>query len=109
MDARPVRLDVVMARWCPHCYPLSVDQGKILARDLDVPLRLLDIDRPAEETVADELVRLYGDWDPDYLIPQVFLTWSDGRVQHLLTGTPGSVAATHQSWDRVRAHLGHRG
>src|SRR5271169_3288879 len=105
MDARPVRLDLVTAQWCPHCTPLSVEQAKILGRDLDVPVRLLDIDRPEQERIADELVRVHGDWTDDYLIPQAFLEWSDGRVQHLLTGTPGSVEGTRRSWDRVRAHL----
>lgn len=105
MDAKPVRLDLVMARWCPHCNPLSVEQAKIVGRALDVPVRVLDIDRPDEEAIADELVRVHGDWDPDYLIPQVFLTFSDGRVEHLLTGTPGPVEGTRRSWERVRAQL----
>ncbi len=105
MAVRPVRLDLVMAEWCPHCYPLSTEQAKLLAKDLDVPLRVLDIDQREQELVADDLVRRYGDWTEDYLIPQVFLTLDDGRVVHLLTGTPGSVAATGRSWERVRAEL----
>ncbi len=107
MDARPVRIDLVMATWCPHCYPLSSEQAKLASRELGVPVRVLDIDRPEEERLADELVRLYGDWTEDYLVPQVFLEWSDGRVQHLLTGSPSGVADTQRSWERVRARFAH--
>jgi len=105
MDARPVRLDLVMAEWCPHCYPLSTEQAALMGRSLGVPVRVLDIDQRDQELAADDLVRAHGDWTEDYLIPQVFLEWSDGRIEHLLTGTPGSVAATRQSWERIRADV----
>ena len=98
-SAQPVRLDLVFADWCPHSAPLSTEFAPVLARRLGVPLRILDIDDPAEEKIADQLVGLYGDWTEDYLIPQVFLEWSDGRVQHLLTGTHGSLPATRASWE----------
>lgn len=98
---RPTRLDLVYAPWCPHCVPASIGPATALAQQLGVPLRRLDIDRRDEEAVADDLVRQYGDWDPDYLIPQAFLEWSDGRVEHLLTGTPGSVEATRRSWEQL--------
>jgi hypothetical protein len=94
----PQRLTIVLAPWCPHCVPLSVTQGRRLARRLRVPLRLLDIDRPAQEKASDRLVRRYGDDAPDYLIPQVFLEWSDGRVQHLLTGFSEEVPRTARAW-----------
>jgi hypothetical protein len=96
--AAPKRLTIVLAPWCPHCHPLSVTNGRKLARTLRVPLRLLDIDRGAQERAADALVRRYGDWAPDYLIPQVFLEWSDGRVQHLLTGFSEEVPRTARGW-----------
>ena len=94
----PRRLTIVLAPWCPHCVPLSVRHGKRLAARLRVPMRLLDIDKPAQERAADRLVRKYGDAAPDYLIPQVFLEWSDGRVQHLLTGFSEEVARTDRAW-----------
>ncbi|MGP8072065.1 MAG: glutaredoxin family protein [Thermoplasmata archaeon] len=94
----PTRLTIVLAQWCPHCVPLSVTNGRQLARRLEIPLRLLDIDRPTEERAADRLVRRYGDPAPDYLIPQVFLEWSDGRVQHLLTGFSEEVPRTARAW-----------
>jgi hypothetical protein len=94
----PNRLTIVLAPWCPHCVPLSVTQGKKLARRLKVPLRLLDIDRPQQEREADRLVRRWGDPSPDYLIPQVLLEWSDGRVQHLLTGFSEEVPRTARAW-----------
>ncbi|MGD0250802.1 MAG: hypothetical protein ABSB97_07975 [Thermoplasmata archaeon] len=97
--AQPVRLTVVLAQWCPHCVPLSVRKGRQLAQRLGVPFRALDIDRPAQERAADRLVRYHGDASPDYLIPQVFLEWSDGRVQHLLTGFSEQVSRTARAWD----------
>ena len=77
---RAHRLTIVLAKWCPHCVPLSVTNGRRLAKLLGVPLRLLDIDRRSQVKTADRLVRLYGDDSPDYLIPQVFLEWSDGQL-----------------------------
>ena len=101
MSARPVRLDLVLASWCPHCVPTSTDRAPELARRLGVPLRTLDIDRKDEEREADRLVHDFGDWNPDYLIPQLFLEWSDGRVEHLLTGIPGPVSGTTAAWNAV--------
>lgn len=83
--------------------PLSVRKGRLLAKRLGVPFRTLDIDRPAEERAADRLVRGHGDDAPDYLIPQVFLEWSDGAVQHLLTGFSEKVARTSDAWDALLA------
>lgn len=100
---RPQRLILVYAMWCPHCAPLSLDRVRSLGETLGVPVRLLDIDVRAEETVADRLVQVHGDWDPDYLIPQLFLEWTDGSISHVLTGIPGSVAATGRLWDRLLA------
>jgi glutaredoxin len=97
--ATPRRLTVVLAQWCPHCVPLSIRKGRQLAKRLGVPFRTLDIDRRAQLKVADRLVREYGDAAPDYLIPQVFLEWSDGRVQHLLTGFSEQVPRTAKAWD----------
>jgi len=95
---RPERLTVVLAQWCPHCVPLSVKNGRRLAQQLHVPLRILDIDRRAQEKAADRLVRAYGDDAPDYLIPQVFLEWSDGTVDHVLTGFSEQVPRTAHAW-----------
>jgi len=95
---RPRRLTIVLAKWCPHCVPLSVVHGRRLARQLRVPLRILDIDKPREERAADALVRAHGDAVPDYLIPQVFLEWSNGDVRHLLTGFSEQVPRTDRAW-----------
>lgn len=92
------RLTIVLAQWCPHCVPLSVKNGKRLARELGIPLRILDIDRKTQIREADRLVREHGDNAPDYLIPQVFLERSDGSVQHLLTGFSEQVPRTAQAW-----------
>ena len=93
---RPREVTIVLAKWCPHCVPLSVRHGRRLARRLGVPLRLLDIDRRPRE--ADALVRDHGDAAPDYLVPQVFLRWSDGSTQHLLTGFSEAVHRTDRAW-----------
>lgn len=95
---RPSRLTVVLAEWCPHCVPLSERNGRQLAKRLHVPYRRLDIDRAREERLADRIVRRSGDRAPDYLIPQVFLEWSDGRVDHLLTGFSEAVSRTERAW-----------
>jgi hypothetical protein len=102
-DPSPKRITLVFAHWCPYCDPLSLERAPVLAERLDVPLRLLDIDEPTEERTADQLVEAHGDWDPDYLIPQAFLEWSDGSVTHLLTGVPGPLETTRRLWERLLA------
>ncbi len=101
--AAPKRLTIVLAQWCPHCVPLSVKNGKRFARDLGIPLRILDIDRKGQVRDADRIVREHGDNAPDYLIPQVFLEWSDGSVQHLLTGFSEQVPRTARAWEDLLA------
>lgn len=95
---RPDRVTIVLAKWCPHCVPLSLTESRRFARRLRVPLRVLDIDRRSEIRSADRIVRDYGDDAPDYLIPQVFLEWDDRSVQHLLTGFSEEVARTERAW-----------
>lgn len=103
LPGRPSRVVIVLAKWCPHCVPLSVVNGRRLARRLRVPLRMLDIDRRPQEKAADALVRRHGDDSPDYLIPQVFLEWTDGRVQPLLSGFSEQVARTERAWTDLLA------
>ncbi len=97
--ARPSRLTIVLADWCPHCVPLSEEKVHELGDRLGIPVRRLDIDDAGEEREADALVKAHGDWSPDYLIPQVFLEWTDGRVDHILTGFPEGVSRTRRAWD----------
>jgi len=87
---------VVYARWCPHCVPTTVEPMKKAAEELDLPCTLYDIDTKDEEK-ADELVRRYGDWSDDYLIPQVFFEYEDGEIKHVLTGRPEGVRFTKQA------------
>jgi glutaredoxin len=86
-------IHVVSAQWCPHCYPTTVEPMKRAATELNVSYREHDIDTSEVET-ADELVKKYGDWSPDYLVPQVFLEYEDGSFKHVLTGDPRGVAFT---------------
>jgi thiol-disulfide isomerase/thioredoxin len=103
-ERSPARLTLVYAHWCPHCDPISLVNAPRLAEILGVPLRLLDIDDPAQERLADELVRDHGDWAADYLIPQLFLEGRDGSVTHLMTGVPGDPDdGTRREWSRLIA------
>ena len=92
------RITVVLAQWCPHCVPLSLDRCNQMAKQLGVELRVLDIDDPEQERVADGLVKDYGDWADDYLIPQVFFE-EDRKVQHVFTGFSEGVEVTGSRWD----------
>jgi hypothetical protein len=69
-----------------------------MAEELGVPLLILDIEIPEQLEAADKLVKEHGDWSEDYLIPQVFVEYTDGRVDHLLTGFSEAVSVTEASW-----------
>lgn len=92
----PKAIHVVYAKWCPHCVPVTVELLKKRAEQLGVPCILHDIDTD-DVRVADELVRRYGDWTPDYLVPQVFIEYRTGRIEHVLTGNPRGVSLTERS------------
>jgi hypothetical protein len=92
------RVSIVLANWCPHCVPLSKDNSEIMAKDLGVPLRILDIDVLAQLKAADVLVKEHGDWAEDYIIPQVFVEYDDGSVEHVLTGFSEGVPVTETAW-----------
>lgn len=93
--AKPKAVHIVYAKWCPHCVPTTVEPIRKAASDVRLPCILYDIDT-ADEKVADELVEKYGDWSPDYLIPQVFLEY-EGTFKHVLTGNPQGVEFTRRS------------
>lgn len=95
------RIHIVYARWCPHCYPLTVEAFQKFSRRTGIPLNLLDIDVPEQEAEADELVRAFGDWCEDYLIPQVFFEFEDGTIQHVFTGYSESVDITAERLDSL--------
>lgn len=99
---RPNAIHVVYAQWCPHCVPTTVEPLKRRADELGVPCLLHDIDTD-EVKVADDLVKRYGDWSSDYLIPQVFLEYGGGRMQHVLTGDPQGVALTRKAVEELLA------
>ena len=62
--------------------------------ELKVPLVLYHIDDPDAVKKADELVKKYGDWSPDYLIPQVFLEYDNGEIRHVFTGYSEDIQLT---------------
>ena len=84
------------ADWCPHCVPTTVGPVQRAAKELGVPCVLHDIET-ADVKVADELVKRYGDWTPDYVIPQVFFEMDDGRIEHVLTGDRRGLQYTRQA------------
>jgi thiol-disulfide isomerase/thioredoxin len=92
------RISAVIATWCPHCYPLSVDNTKRMAEELDVPIRVLDIDREDDVKIADQLVKEHGDNADDYLIPQIFVEFKDGSVKHIFTGFSENTEVTKRRW-----------
>jgi glutaredoxin len=99
---------VVYADWCPHCVPTAVEPLRRAAKELGVNLVLHDIDS-ADVKEADELVEKYGDWMPDYLVPQVFLEADDGKIEHVLTGDPRGVQITRQAVETlVKGRLSNR-
>ncbi|MGQ9515580.1 MAG: glutaredoxin family protein [Thermoproteota archaeon] len=89
---------VVYARWCPHCVPLTVESMRKVAKEFNIAYILHDIDSE-ESDEADELVRKYGDWSDDYLVPQVFLEFEEGEFKHILTGCPENVEFTKKAID----------
>jgi hypothetical protein len=98
-DTRIQRVLAVIATWCPHCAPLSVENSKILAERLGASCRILDIDRTEDLRYADELVEKYGDNSEDYLVPQIFLQYESGETRHVLTGFSESPEATKKHWE----------
>lgn len=95
-------LHVVYADWCPHCVPTTVGPMQGAAEALGVPCVLHDIDTD-DVKVADEMVSKYGDWSPDYLVPQVFLEFENGEYRHVLTGVPGGVVFTRRAVENFLA------
>jgi len=93
---RPKAIHVVYANWCPHCVPTTVDPLTERAGELGIPCLLHDIDTD-DVKVADDLVRDHGDWSDDYLVPQVFLEYDGGRVDHVLTGNPRGISLTRSA------------
>jgi len=96
---------VVHAFWCPHCHPTTVEPLRKASEKLGIGFFAYDIDVPEQEARADDLVRRFSRWDDDYLIPQVFVEMSDGKIRHVLTGVPGSVASTKKAVEELLASL----
>lgn len=85
------------ATWCPHCHPTTVEPMQRASEELGIGFFSYDIDIPEQEKKADELVRRFGDWSEDYLIPQVFVEMTDGEIRHVLTGYSESVDLTRRA------------
>jgi thiol-disulfide isomerase/thioredoxin len=94
------RVIIVYANWCPHCVPTTVGPMTEMAKELNAELTLLDID--VNEKEADSVVREYGDWAPDYIIPQVFFEYRNGNVSHILSGFSEGVDFTRRAVEQLR-------
>jgi hypothetical protein len=103
------RVSIVLANWCPHCVPLSLNNAEKMAEMLGVPLRVLDIDVPEQLKEADDLVEAYGDWCEDYLIPQVFVEHDSGETRHVFTGFSEDYSVTAAGWDALFSFIERRG
>ncbi len=101
MSSKVKGVTTVFAHWCPHCDPPALDATARIGKELGVPIRLLDIDIPEQEKEADDIVKKYGDWIEDYLIPQVFLELADGSTRHIFTGNPGVVSLTEEGFSNL--------
>jgi glutaredoxin len=95
------KVTIVYADWCPHCNPPGINAAKKLSKRLNVPLRMLNIDDAQQLKEADRMVTMYGDNSKDYLIPQIFLEYEEGPVQHVFTGYSESPSITQRQLDRV--------
>jgi len=73
---------------------------KKVAAELNIPCVLHNIDTD-DVKVADELVEKYGDWSPDYLIPQVFLEYENRDFKHVLTGYSEGVPFTKRAVENL--------
>jgi glutaredoxin len=89
-------IHIVYANWCPHCVSTTVEPVRRAAKELGVACILHDIDT-ADVKVADDLVKRYGDWTEDYVIPQVFLEMDDGKIEHVLTGDRRGLRYTREA------------
>ncbi len=74
-----------------------------MAKELQVELRVLDIDDPDQVKVADMLVKEHGDFAEDYLVPQVFIERDDESIGHVFTGFSEGVHVTNARWENFFA------
>jgi len=96
---KPKALVVVHSKWCPYCR-IATKTAETLSEELQIALKLLDIDVPDEEKQADLYVRRHGDWSQDYVVPQLFIECEDGTVQHLFTGA-SNIEATKAKLKKI--------
>jgi hypothetical protein len=84
--------------------PTTVEPMKKAASDLGIPCFLYDIDSE-EASKADELVKKYGDWSDDYVIPQVFFEYANGSISHVMTGYSEGVSYTRRAVENLVKEL----
>ena len=76
------------------------------AKQIGVPCILYNVDDFHVSKKGDELVKRYGDWSEDYLVPQVFLEYENGDVKHIFTGNSEDIELTRNGLTNVlNSHL----
>lgn len=96
----------VYADWCPHCVPTTLELVKKKAEQIGVHCIAYHVDDLKASKKADELVKKYGDWSEDYLIPQIFLEYENGEVKHVFTGYSEGIEFTRRGLDNLlESHL----
>ena len=98
-------IHVVYADWCPHCVPMTVEPVKKKAERIGVQCHLYHVDDPKASKKADDLVKKYGDWSEDYLIPQIFIEYENGEVKHVFTGYSEDLELTRSGLNNLLSHL----
>jgi len=99
--SRVKSIKMVYAKWCPHCVPTTLDAMSKASSELKAKLELYDIDNPEQVKTADELVKKYGEWSEDYVIPQVFFEYQDGKIEHVFTGQRQGVSASRSKLEEL--------
>ena len=94
-------IHVVYADWCPHCVPTTVEPVKKKAKKLGASCLLYNIDDPNAVKKADRMVKKYGDWCEDYLVPQIFLEYENRKIKHVFTGYSEDVNLTRRALNNL--------
>jgi glutaredoxin len=85
---------------CPHCF-IAIQKIGETAKRLGLNCAYYDVFNDEESKQADELVKKYGDWSDDYIVPQVFFETDEGKIIHVLTGYPEGVKYTERALNNL--------
>jgi glutaredoxin len=92
-------IHVVHMQGCPHCV-VAIQKLREAQQRFGIPLMLHDVNS-GEAGLADDMVRMHGDWSEDYIVPQVFFETDGEMILHALTGYPEGVQFTERAIDNL--------